>query len=152
MSTRSLKVVVALVVFGVICGNCWAAEANTPAATNKKEVKIKEREKVIKDKQQLRLDEMTKNLNLTKDQHSQIKSIFANEDQQIDAILQNSSLSKEQRKTQMEKLRKSTHQQVEKVLTPEQREKQKKLAEGRKEEHKEHKGHQAGQDGNSVKH
>jgi Spy/CpxP family protein refolding chaperone len=148
MSTRSLKVIVMLVIVGVICGNCWAADANTPAATHKKEVKIKEKEKVIKDRQQLRLDEMTKNLNLTKEQRDQIKSIFANEDQQIDAILQNSTLSKDQQKTQMEQIHKSTHQQVKKVLTPEQREKQKKLSE----ERKEHKEHQAGQDSNSVKH
>ena len=111
MSIRGLKVTVMLLVLGLICGNCWAADANA-TRTQKREVKIQEKENIIKDHQQLRLDEMTKNLNLTPAQVSQIKGFFANEDTQINAVMQNTALNKQQRETQIKEIRKSTNVRV----------------------------------------
>jgi Spy/CpxP family protein refolding chaperone len=150
MNTRGLKITVTLLVLGLICGNCWAADANT-TRTQKREVKIQEKENIIKDRQQLRLDEMTKNLNLTPAQVSQIKGFFANEDNQINAVLQNTALNKQQRETQIKEIRESTNMQIEGVLTPQQKEKQKQLAQERKLERKEHHNGQNTHDSNSVK-
>jgi periplasmic protein CpxP/Spy len=63
---------------------------------------------------------MSKNLNLTDEQKSKIDPIFANQRQQVQAIRQDSSLTQQQKQAKIEELRKSTHEQVMSVLTPEQ--------------------------------
>jgi Spy/CpxP family protein refolding chaperone len=140
MTTRTLKFALATLIVAFVGANCLAADSNTPA---KQEKKIKQQEKVIKDKQQTRLDEMTKNLNLTKEQREQIKGIFADEDTKIDALLKDTTLTKEQREAKRKELNKSTTEQVEKVLTPEQKAKQ-------KEHHKKIKEHKPAAEPNST--
>ncbi len=63
---------------------------------------------------------MSENLNLTDDQKSKIQPLFTNQRTQVQAIRQDASLTDEQKHTKIAELRKSTHQQLMAILTPEQ--------------------------------
>lgn len=69
-------------------------------------------------------DELAK-LNLTDDQKAQVQKIHENMKSQIAAVKGDSSLSADQQHAKIEELRKSSHEQVKQVLTPEQREQMK---------------------------
>jgi Spy/CpxP family protein refolding chaperone len=79
------------------------------------------------------------NLNLTDDQKAQIKQIREGARSQVDAVKNDSSLSTEQKEAKVRDIRHDSHEQVKKVLTPEQR---KQMHENRR-EHREIKQHQA---------
>ena len=64
---------------------------------------------------------MMANLNLTDDQKAQIKQIHEGTRSKIEAVNNDSSLSAEQKQAKIHELRRDTHEQVKKVLTPEQR-------------------------------
>jgi Spy/CpxP family protein refolding chaperone len=64
---------------------------------------------------------MLANLNLTDDQKAQIKQIHEGTRSKIEAINNDSSLSADQKQAKIRDLRRDTHEQVKKVLTPEQR-------------------------------
>ncbi len=59
-------------------------------------------------------------LNLTADQKSKVQSILQSERTQVQALRGNASLSDEQKKQQVRELRKTDHEQLLAVLTPEQ--------------------------------
>jgi len=125
MVTKGFKIAIVLLAFAMIDKNCQAADTNTTVVAQKKDISIKE--SVIKDRQQLRVDKMTKTFNLTNAQHDQIKNIIANEDKQIQKIEQNNKISKERRESQVKKIRKNIAKHIKKVLTFEQKKKQKHL-------------------------
>ena len=60
-------------------------------------------------------------LNLTDDQKAQIKQIREGARSQADAVKNDSSLSAEQKEAKMRQIHRDSHEQVVKVLTPEQR-------------------------------
>jgi Spy/CpxP family protein refolding chaperone len=64
---------------------------------------------------------MLANLNLTEDQKTQIKQIHEGTRSKIEAVNNDSSLSADQKQAKIHDLRRDTHEQVKKVLTPEQR-------------------------------
>lgn len=64
---------------------------------------------------------MMANLNLTDDQKMQIKQIHEGSRSKMDAVNNDSSLSADQKHAKIRDLRRDTHEQVKKVLTPEQR-------------------------------
>jgi len=64
---------------------------------------------------------MMANLNLTDDQKAQIKQIHEGMRSKVEAVKNDSSLSAEQKEAKIRDLRRDTHEQVKKVLTPEQR-------------------------------
>jgi Spy/CpxP family protein refolding chaperone len=64
---------------------------------------------------------MMANLNLTDDQKAQIKQIHEGTRSKIEAVNNDSSLSADQKQAKIHELRRDTHEQVKKVLTPEQR-------------------------------
>ena len=70
-----------------------------------------------------KLQMMTKDLNLSADQQAKIKPLLENESQQMQALHQNSSLSKEDRMSQMQQIRQSTNQQVKSELNTDQQKK-----------------------------
>jgi Spy/CpxP family protein refolding chaperone len=74
-----------------------------------------------------RLSKMTEALNLTSDQQSKMKDMLNDEWTKQQAIRSNTSLSQQDARTQMRELRKGEHDQMQKVLTPEQLEKAKQL-------------------------
>ena len=64
---------------------------------------------------------MLANLNLTDDQKVQIKQIHEGMRSKAEAVKNDSSLSADQKEAKIRDLRRDTHEQVKKVLTPEQR-------------------------------
>jgi Spy/CpxP family protein refolding chaperone len=74
-----------------------------------------------------RLARMTERLSLTEDQKEKIRPILGQEADQIKALRGNTSLSRQERRAKVREIRKSTHEQIVQVLTPEQREKMKEM-------------------------
>ncbi|MGA2421502.1 MAG: hypothetical protein ABSG69_15605 [Candidatus Acidiferrum sp.] len=66
-------------------------------------------------------DEELAKLNLTDDQKAQVQKIHENMKSQIAAVKGDSSLSADQQHAKLEEIRKSSHEQVKQLLTPEQR-------------------------------
>jgi protein CpxP len=64
---------------------------------------------------------MLANLNLTDDQKVQIKQIHEGIRPKVEAVNNDSSLSADQKQTKINEIRRDMHEQVKKVLTPEQR-------------------------------
>jgi Spy/CpxP family protein refolding chaperone len=64
---------------------------------------------------------MMANLNLTDDQKAQIKQIHEGMRSKVEAVNNDSSLSADQKQAKIQDLRRDTHEQVKKVLTPDQR-------------------------------
>ena len=63
---------------------------------------------------------ISKKLNLSADQTAKLTSIFADRNQKFQALMQNQSLTPEQRHEQMKAIHQSTEQQLATVLTPDQ--------------------------------
>lgn len=82
----------------------------------------------------MNVDQLKQALNLTPDQVSKIQSIQANARTQRQAIVGNTSLSPQDKRSQLMQLRQNTHQQVMAVLTPDQQAKLKQLHQQRKAE------------------
>src|SRR5947199_2318996 len=70
-----------------------------------------------------RLSKMTEALSLTPDQQSKMKGILSDEWTRQQAIRSNTSLSQQDAHKQIHELRKTEHEQMKSVLTPEQLEK-----------------------------
>ncbi len=68
--------------------------------------------------------DMFKDLNLTKDQQDKVKAIQEKQRTEMET-LRNSSLSREEQRTKMMDMRKKYNDEIEAVLTPEQKEKYK---------------------------
>lgn len=71
---------------------------------------------------------MMRGLNLSDSQKQQLKPIFEQQHQQMQALRNNSSLTPEQKKAQAQQIRQNTRTQVNGILTPEQ---QQQLKQGR---------------------
>jgi periplasmic protein CpxP/Spy len=69
------------------------------------------------------LEHMTKQLNLTADQQSQIKPLLVDRQQKMQALWQNQSLSREDRRSQMQAIRQDSETKITAVLTDEQKQK-----------------------------
>ena len=67
--------------------------------------------------------DMYKDLNLTKDQQEKVKAIQDKQRTESEAVRNNSSLSREQQREQMMEIRKKYSEQIEALLTAEQKEK-----------------------------
>ena len=66
---------------------------------------------------------MTSQLNLTTDQQAKIKPILESESQQMQALHQDSSLSREDRMSKMQQIRQGTNEQIKPILTSDQQQK-----------------------------
>jgi protein CpxP len=69
------------------------------------------------------LQHMTKVLNLTDDQQAKIKPILEERQQKMSALMQDNSLSREDRHAKFQDIRSSSSQQIRAILTPEQQKK-----------------------------
>jgi Spy/CpxP family protein refolding chaperone len=74
------------------------------------------------DKADKKLDKMTKKLELTTDQQNKIRPILQDEENQIQAVMKNNILSREQKKEQIKAVSQSTKEKIDPLLTPDQRE------------------------------
>jgi len=70
-----------------------------------------------------RLEHMTKMLNLTTDQQQKIKPILENDQSQMQALHQNTSMAQADRVAKEREIRNNTDQQINGVLTPVQQQK-----------------------------
>ena len=148
------RLFVAAIVIGFCGSTLMAAGPNEP---NKPKHQMRDQQRMMKDRTEMRLEEMTKRLNLTKEQQEAIKPIIQDENTKIEAVMKDQTLTREQKQPKIQEIRKESMAKIDAKLTPEQQEKLKKEREMRKEEHKEkmqekhaeHKGKV--HDGNSVK-
>jgi periplasmic protein CpxP/Spy len=69
------------------------------------------------------LEHLTKTLNLTADQQSQIKPILVDRQQKMQALWQNQSLSREDRRSQMQAIHQDSETRITAVLNDEQKQK-----------------------------
>ena len=83
------------------------------------------------------LEHMTQMLNLTADQQQKIKPILENQQTQMQALHQDTSMSQADRRSKMMQIHQNTQQQIGAVLTPEQQQKWQQM----QEQHREHMGH-----------
>ncbi len=81
------------------------------------------------------MDRMAKQLNLTDQQKDQIKSLRDETHQQVVAACQDKSLSQQQKADKVRDIRKSQHEKMMAVLTPEQQEKFKQMRQERRGRH-----------------
>jgi protein CpxP len=70
-----------------------------------------------------RLENLSKQLNLTDDQKAKIKPILEGEAKQIQSLREDSSLSREDRRAKSMQIRQSTHTQIRTLLTADQQKK-----------------------------
>lgn len=69
------------------------------------------------------VEKMTKRYNLTSDQQSQIRTILTNQQQQMQSLREDKSMSKSDRWSKMKGIRSDTDAKIEGTLNPEQKEK-----------------------------
>jgi Spy/CpxP family protein refolding chaperone len=77
------------------------------------------------------LQRMRETLNLTDDQVAQIRPVLETRNQQLKELRANSSMPQGEARAKAVEVRKSARRQIEHILTPEQRQKQKALRRGR---------------------
>ena len=87
-----------------------------------------------------RLEMLQQRLNLSADQTTQIKAIFADSRTKMEALRSNSALAPEDRRTQGESLRKDETAKVEAVLTPDQKSKFEEMEAKQRDRMREHRG------------
>ncbi len=83
-----------------------------------------------------RLEEMSKQLNLTDDQKAKLKPVLQDEAQQLQAVHNDTSLSHDQKMAKVKEIREAHKPQINDILTPDQQKKweeMKKKAKGQRE-------------------
>ena len=88
---------------------------------------------------------MQDQLNLTADQKSQMKALHQDMKQQREGIMNDQSLTSDQKKEKMKELRKSQSEKMNTILTPDQQAKMKELRKQRMKNHKMNHGMKKGQ-------
>jgi Spy/CpxP family protein refolding chaperone len=76
------------------------------------------------------LQRMSETLNLTDDQVAKIRPILQNRNKQLEDLRAKSSLPQGMARAKAREIRRSARQQIDQILTPEQREKQKAMRQG----------------------
>jgi Spy/CpxP family protein refolding chaperone len=76
------------------------------------------------------LQRMTARLNLTEEQQAKILPILQERNKQLDDLRANSSLPQGEARAKAREIRKSARQQIDQILTPEQREKERAMRRG----------------------
>ena len=70
-----------------------------------------------------RVKMLSEKLNLTKDQQSKVKDIFSSQQKQMQSLMQDQSMSREDKRSKFEQMRSDTDSQVRAVLTGDQQQK-----------------------------
>lgn len=89
-----------------------------------------------------RLEEMSKQLNLTDDQKAKLKPILQDEGQQMKAVHEDTSLTHEQKKAKMKDIREAHRPQIDQILTPDQQKKWEEMKQKAKEQREKKSGGQ----------
>jgi protein CpxP len=91
---------------------------------------------------------LTERLNLTKDQQSKVKDIFSAQQKQMQSLMQDQSMSHEDKRSKFEQMRSDTDSQVRAVLTGDQQQKFDAMLKEREQHMHNHQGREGGE-GNS---
>lgn len=118
----------ALMLAGVVGITPFAVAQNKPDAA-KPDAPRRERREQARD----RLEQMSKELNLSEEQKGKLKTIFQQEAEKIKALRDDTSLAQEKRREKARGIREEFAGKVKEVLTKEQNEKWQKLREQRPE-------------------
>lgn len=78
---------------------------------------------------------LAEKLNLTEDQQARVKSILVGQHQQMRAIMDDSSLSQEDKKSKMHSLRDATHSKIRDILNDDQKQKFDRMVQDMEREH-----------------
>ena len=70
-----------------------------------------------------RLQHMTRQLNLNEDQQQKIRPLLESEQQQMQSLHQDTSVSQQERRSRMQQIHQSTNEQIKNVLNPDQQKK-----------------------------
>ncbi len=108
---KKKNLVYAVVVFAVLMGGS-AVYAQDQGSAQKQPMTAEQR-----------LQKMTKQLNLTDEQKEQIMPILENEQKEMQAMREDSSLSRSDRTSKMQQLRQGTSSQIKPVLNQDQQQK-----------------------------
>ena len=142
MKIRS--VLVALLMVGLVSSFAWAAEPNAPKGKQLRNHEAKaNREQAGKrdGSGEMRRREagerIAKELNLTQEQQTQMKAIREKYAPQRKAIAQDANIPGPQKREKMQSLRKQIDEEIDKILTPEQKTKMEQLKKERGERMKE---------------
>lgn len=94
-----------------------------------------------------RVKMLSEKLNLTKDQQSKVKDIYTSQQKQMQSLMQDQSMSREDKRSKFEQMRSDTDSQIRAVLTGDQQQK----FDAMSKEREQHMGgrHQHGDHGNS---
>jgi len=103
-----------------------AAEEPTPAVP----------ESAARERIQQRLRTLTEQLNLSEEQKAKIGPILEDEARQLRELRQNTSLAPAERRAKARQIFQTHREQIDQVLTPEQREKMKEIRKQRREEYR----------------
>lgn len=94
---------------------------------------------------QKRIDMYVKQLNLTDDQKTKLSAILDTQDQKMKDLMANKDLTREQRRTEMQKIHQETVDEINKILTPAQQDAYKKWQEEQQKRMEEMRNRQKGQ-------
>jgi periplasmic protein CpxP/Spy len=89
---------------------------------------------------------LTERLNLTKDQQSKVKDIYSAQQQQMQSLMQDQSMSQQDKRAKFEQMRTDTDSQVRAVLTGDQQQKFDAMLKEREQHSHNHKGRQGGEE------
>ena len=109
-------------------GQHWLAGQEPPANPP-----IEQQARIPHGRVERQLQRMRETLNVTDDQVAKIRPILETRDQQLKDLRANYSLPQGEARAKAAEIRKSARKQIEHILTPEQRQKQKALRRGRNE-------------------
>jgi len=122
--TRILKVLLSLAVLFIASQNILAQDVNQDR-----------QKKTPEERAKLHTEKMTKNLELTNDQASQVYDIMFSQATQVDALRNNKDITKESRKEQMKSIFQVSDSKLQGIFSKEQTEKWNKWKEKKKEKH-----------------
>jgi Spy/CpxP family protein refolding chaperone len=112
-------------VIGLVGSTAMAAKG--PNEPNKPARRAPAQGRDAKSRVEARLDAMTKSLDLTAEQREKVKPILEEQMKQMEAVRADQSMSAEQKRAKSQEIRKEYNDKIEQVLTPEQKEKFKKM-------------------------
>ena len=95
------RLFVAAMVVGFCGSTLMAKDANEP---NKGQHKMREQQRPMKDPAEMRLEAMTKRLDLTKEQQDSIKPILQDQIKQMQALRTDKAMTPEQRRAKMQEI------------------------------------------------
>jgi Spy/CpxP family protein refolding chaperone len=103
---------IAMTVAGLVAGSSLALAQNSTGDTKPSSTQRAPRGDMLK--------RMTKTLDLTEKQQAELKTVFKETQDKMKELRAKTDLSREDRRAEMQKIRKASNEKIKKILTPEQ--------------------------------